>query len=96
MSEATERGRRAHELLDEFLGPALDAARADYLAAMTQVAASEPWASDKITKLAIAQKVIDLVESHLRAAIASGEVAARNDARAEKVASIPHAKRRWI
>lgn len=92
MTEAIERARRAAEA-GEILGPALDAARAEYLAAMTQIAANEPWETAKITKLAIAQRVVDIVEQHIRAAILSGEVAKHDDARAEAIAAIPGTRR---
>lgn len=93
--EAVSRGQRAVAATDEFLGPAMEAARADYLAALTTIAANEPWATDKITKLAIATRVIDLVEAHMRSLIGAGQQAAHSINHAEKIASVPSVKRRW-
>jgi hypothetical protein len=66
------------------------------MAALTRIAANEPWESGKITKLAIAQRVIDAVEEHLKAAIAHGEIAARDKARVAHIESLPDRKRRWL
>ncbi len=93
---AIERSRRAQSALEKFVGPACEAARADYLAAMTQIAVNEPWATDKITKLAVAQNVIDMVEQHLRVAISEGKEAQRNADRAERIALIPERKRNLL
>lgn len=93
---AIERSRRAQSALEEFVGPACEAARADYLAAMTQIAVNEPWATDKITKLAVAQNVIDMVEQHLRVAISEGKEAQRIANRAEQIALIPEHKRNLL
>jgi hypothetical protein len=50
------RGFRAKAALDEFLGPAMAPIKAEYLAALTELAANEPWSTAKITKLAVAQR----------------------------------------
>lgn len=78
---------------DEFVGPALDEAREAYLHAMTRIAAEEPWQSAKISKLAIAQRVIDMIDEHLRIAISQGVESARAIDHARRVADIPERRR---
>lgn len=56
----------------------------------------EPWETAKITKLAVAQRVIDAVEQQLRAAILDGELAAKDLSRAQKIERIPEAKRKAL
>lgn len=94
--ELQRRGAHATSVWDEFIGPAVADIRAEYMAAMTRIAAHEPWETGKITKLAIAQRVIDAVEAHLKAAMAHGEVAARDQARVNHIESLPERKRRWL
>lgn len=92
-AERADRGRRAGDAFVEFVQPALVDARATYLEAMTRIAADEPWQAGKITKLAIAQRVIDLVEEHLRAAMANGIEAQKTIDHANKVSDIPERRR---
>lgn len=92
-TERADRGRRASEAFEEFISPALVQARAIYLEAMTRIAADAPWEAGKITKLAIAQKVIDLVEEHLRTAMFDGATAQQAVDRARMVSEIPEHKR---
>jgi len=94
--ETIDRARRALAALEDFVGPACEAARADYFGALTHIAVTEPWATDKITKLAVAQNVIDMVEQHLRVAISEGTEAQRNADRAERIALIPERKRNLL
>lgn len=94
--ELGRRAAHAESAWEEFIGPAIEQMRETYMGAITKIAASEPWASDKITKLAIAQNVIGAVEDHLRAAILHGEVAARDHARVLKIENLPDRKRRWL
>lgn len=94
--ERQERGRRAANAIEEFVGPALLDARGAYLEAMTRLAAEEPWASDKITKLAIAQRVIDMIEDHLRTAVMDGTESAKTIEHARRVAQIPERKRTML
>ncbi|HKR17649.1 hypothetical protein [Rhizorhapis sp.] len=93
--QLAERGRQAQQAFG-FLSPALDSIRAEYMEALTAVAAKEPWASDKIVKLAVARNVIDKVEAHLRAIIANGGVAEHQINRAREIAELPVAKRKWL
>lgn len=94
--ELAEKGRRAQAASDEFVNPALEACRAEYMEALTKLAANEPWRSDKIVKLSIATRVIDAVGAHLRAAISNGELASKEMRRAREIADLPAAKRRWL
>ena len=91
--EKAERGRRATSALEEFVGPALIDARGAYLEAMTRIAADEPWQSAKITKLAIAQRVIDMIEAHLRTAILDGATSTQTIDHARRVSEIPERRR---
>jgi hypothetical protein len=95
-AERIARGHRAHAAMDEFLGPACDALRAEYMAALTKIAAGKPWETAMITKLAIAQRVIDAVEAQLRTAILDGGMAVQEKNRAERIAALPEARRRWL
>lgn len=94
--EFQRRAAHAQAAWDEFIGPAIEQMRAEYMAAMSRLAANEPWEAGKITKLAIAQRVIDAVEEHLRSAITHGEYVARDRARIAKIQELPERKRRWI
>lgn len=94
--EKVARGMRAKLAMDEFLAPALNAVGAEYLTALTQMAASEPWETAKITKLAIAQRVIKSVEQHIIMAVMDGVQADSNLARAKQIAAIPEAKRKFL
>lgn len=94
--EKKARGFRAKSAMDEFLAPALKAIEAEYLTALTTLAANEPWATNKLTKLAVAQRVIKAVEQHVIASVMDGEVASHNLERAKKIAALPEAKRRWV
>lgn len=94
--ELGRRGAHAEAAWEEFIGPAVEQMRETYMAALTKLAANEPWETGKITRLAIAQNVISAVEEHLRAAMMHGEVAARDQARVSKIESLPDRKKRWI
>lgn len=94
--ELHRRGAHAQTAWDEFIAPAIEGMRAEYLSALTRIAAHEPWEVAKITKLAIAQNVIGAVEDHLRAAMMHGEVAARDQARVRAIEDLPERKKRWI
>lgn len=94
--ETLARGARARAAMEEFVTPAVEGIRAEYLARLTEIAANEPWNSDKIVKLAIASRVIDAVESHLANAIMAGRVEQQNAERARQIEDLPAHKRRWI
>ncbi|WP_370309288.1 hypothetical protein [Sphingobium abikonense] len=94
--EKVARGKRAKLAMDEFLAPAINAIEAEYLSALSQMAASEPWETGKITKLAVAQRVIKSVEQHIIVAVMDGVQAEHALARAKQIAAIPEAKRRFL
>lgn len=94
--ERRARGFQAKLAYDEFVAPAIDGLRADYMEALSRLAVNEPWASDKLVKLAVAQRVINTVEQHMKAIILDGEVAAKEKSRADEIANLPEAKRRWL
>lgn len=90
------KGYRAKAAMDEFLTPALSVIRAEYADAHMKLCVKEPWETNKLIKLAVAHRVIDMVEQQIRAAIIDGDVAATEKNRAERIAAIPEAKRRWL
>lgn len=94
--QLAERGRQAEAAWAEFVGPALESSRAEYMAALTKLAANEPWRSDKIVKLSIAMRVIDKIEEQMRLAMMNGTEAAKQNDRARQIAELPEAKRKWL
>lgn len=94
--QLAERGRQAAMAYEEFVGPATEAIRAEYMEALTKLAANEPWRSDKIVKLSIAMRVIDKVAEQIKVAMANGAEASKQMDRARQIAELPAAKRRWI
>lgn len=93
--EKVARAVRAKFAMEEFLAPALRDLEAEYLTALTTLAANEPWETGKITKLAVAQRVITTAEQHIIRAVLEGELAGQELHRAKKIAALPEAKRRW-
>lgn len=89
------RAMRAKLAMDEFLAPALRAIEGEYLTALASLAASEPWETGKITKLAVAQRVIKAVEQHIIMSVLEGELAGKELERAKKIEALPEARRRW-
>ena len=79
-----------------FVGPALESSRGEYMAALTKLAANEPWRSDKIVKLSIAMRVIDKIEEQMKLVMANGAEAAKQIDRARQIAELPEAKRKWL
>ena len=94
--QLAERGRQAEAAWTEFVGPALESSRAEYMAALTKLAVNEPWRSDKIVKLSIAMRVIDKIEEQMKLAMANGAEAAKQIDRARQIAELPEAKRKWL
>lgn len=56
----------------------------------------EPWEADKLSKLAMANKIVGQLDNVVREIIASGQVAEHSKAHTKKIESLPAAKRRWI
>lgn len=95
--EIAARGQRAQALMDEFVAPALDGMRDEYLARMATVATNEldpKVRADKITALSTALKVLDNLTSGINAAIKDGEAAQNKLLKAEDVERMTPQKKR--
>lgn len=64
-----------------------------YIERMSSV---EPWETDKLSKLAMANKIVGQLDSVVREIIATGQVADHAKAHTKRIESLPAAKRRWI
>lgn len=94
-AETSERARRAAEAKATFYGPAFDVLRNEYAKRIASVAADvEPSANEKMTKLGLAIRVLDLVEAQVDAVITAGTVADRERKHAAQIERIPIEKRR--
>lgn len=89
-------GQQAERAMEQFLAPAFDAVAAAYTSRLSEIAASEPWASDKIVKLALANRVLREVRNQIEAVIAAGDVAKADRAHADKIAAIPIERRKLM
>lgn len=89
-------GQQAERAMEQFLAPAFDAVAKAYTERLSDIASSEPWASDKIVKLALANRVLREVRNQIEALIAAGDVARAGKAHAEKIAAIPIERRRLM
>lgn len=90
------RAHRAKQAMEEFISPAFDYTRAEFINRMGMHAASKPWAVDEIRALALAVKVLDEVRGQVSACILDGEVAARDMIKAEQVERIRPSKRKIL
>ena len=61
-----------------------------------RAAINEPDKPTKIINLSVAQRTINTVEAHMFAAIKDGDVAAKERSRAEEVAKLSPAKRKYL
>jgi hypothetical protein len=95
LEERTKRAFQA-KVAWEFIAPALEALRDEYRQAQMRAAINEPDKPAKIINLSVAQRVINTVEAHMQAAIKDGDVAANEKARAEQVARMSPAKRKYL
>lgn len=93
---SVDRGFRAQMAMNEFFGPAFDAVTDAYMARLAEIAAAEPWATDKIAKLAIAARVAREVRAQIDAVIMAGAVAKAGREQADKIARIPVERRRLM
>lgn len=89
-------GQQAERAMEQFLAPAFDAVAKAYTDRLSEIASSEPWASDKIVKLALANRVLREVRNQIEAVIADGRVAADLKAKAKKIDAIPIERRRLM
>lgn len=94
--QRTARAHRAKAAMEEFVGPAFDYARHEFITRMGMHAANKPWAVDEIRSLALAVKVLDEVRGQISACIADGEVAGREMIRAERFERIRPTKRKIL
>lgn len=92
------RAEQASAALKQFLGPAFDVCRADYLEKLGEVAA-RPLTNDMraaMEKLALGVKVIDEVRRQIESVIADGSVAASDKSRTDKLAGLNAEQRKWV
>lgn len=98
MTEAQriERARQATLALETFLDPAFAVVIEEYHARLQAVCAKEPWASDKISALANASRIVSEVRAQITGLVHDGEEAKSKLARAEKIESLSPARRRLL
>lgn len=96
LAEREERGRRAEKALQEFLTPAIEVAVSDYIARMTEIAATTPWEANKIAKLAAAVKIARAVHAQIVSLVADGQVAASERQRARQIEGLSTERRRLL
>lgn len=93
--ERIAHSRRADAAIRDFLGPAFRIVIADYAAKHIELCTKEPWESDKQRKLAMAISIAREVEKQIVAIVKDGDVAMSEKKRAEHIAAMPEAKRKW-
>lgn len=91
-----DRAFRAKSAMSEFLAPAFDTVADAYMQRMADIAVAEPWAADKITKLAMASRVVREVRTQIEALIIAGDLAKAEKAHADKIAAIPIERRKLM
>jgi hypothetical protein len=92
------RAEQARAALDQFIGPALEVIRGDYMEKLADIAA-KPLNADMragMEKLALAVKVVDQVRIQIETLVRDGAVARQDKQRADKIAALPAEKRRWL
>ncbi len=94
--EAIGRAFRAQQAIDEFIAPAFDALHNEYTARMKQVASTAPWEANKITALANATRILEVVRGEIELAVKEGEMAQAAKRRAERVENLSPSKRRLL
>ena len=91
------RAEQAEQALNQFLGPAFDVCRAEYMEKLAAIAA-KPLSNDLragMEKLALAVKVIDEVRAQITGVVADGRFARADKDRARRIVELPTEKRRW-
>lgn len=91
------RAEQARHALDQFLTPAFEQVRADYLEKLAEIAA-KPLTNDlraAMEKLAVGVKVIDQVRAQITPLVIDGEIARIDNNRASDLANMTTEKRRW-
>jgi len=56
----------------------------------------DPWEGDKLGKLALASRIVDMVEGHVHGVINNGLVETANRNAADQIANLPERKRKWL
>lgn len=87
-------GQQAQRAMEQFLAPAFEEVASAYTQRLSEVAAAEPWATDKITKLAMANRVLKEVRAQVEHLIVNGRLEQDRKATADKIAAIPIERRR--
>lgn len=93
--ERMARGLAADKALDQFLSPAFDFVLAEYTRKLTEIAAEQPWETDKIRKLAAGIKIAGTVREQIVALVRDGDAAHSERKRADQLANLSDTKRRW-
>jgi hypothetical protein len=93
--ETVMRGRRWTTFYreDGGLNDILEAIGQTYIARMSQV---EPWETDKLSKLAMANKIVGELDGCIRKIMADGEIAHNAIEHTKKIEKLPYAKRRFL
>lgn len=92
MPEPSDQAKIALAVLDD----AFLTVSGGYLARMRDVAVAEPWASDKIRNLALAQKIAAEVEAHIRSIVANGAIEDAEREYRQKIEKMSPERRRWL
>jgi hypothetical protein len=93
------RGQRAQAAYDEFVAPIITECRNVYGERIVDIASGElnrDKRTDKLTALSTALRILDQVESGLKAAVMDGEIAQRNKLRVEDMEKMSPANRRFL
>lgn len=94
--ERVGKSERAAAAMAEFIGPAFDELRGDYLEALAEAAAKalDDNLRANIEKMALAIKVLDAVRATVQSSIDDGKIAQQGIGAAEKIRRLsPEAKR---
>jgi hypothetical protein len=97
MSERTARGERAQRARDDIFTPILSDIRKSYSDRLVEVASKElnPAKREQaITSLSVAIRILDNIESGITAIINDGEMAKRDELRADKIEKMSKPERR--
>lgn len=82
------RAERARAAMDEFIGPAFDVYEADIVRRLTEIAAEAPNEATKISKLAMAVKVLRNVRRQVEAIADEGKIIEADVKRARQIEKI--------
>lgn len=100
MSDEAERMARAAQAdaaMKQFLAPAFEVVRAEYLEKLAEIAA-KPLTNDMragMEKLALAVKVVDVVRGQITSLILDGNLAQSDAKRISELDKLSPEKRRW-